>query len=236
MVIASSTLQVGFCRGAEQTSPGYADEMTAWRLLAAMLLLAAACTSEPQPPPNTQAGTAPSTTSPAGPTTAPSTTTPETSPAPDDRAEERVRIVDEQIVGRGVSDPVVLEAMRAVPRHRVVTEEWQDQAYADHPLPIGHGQTISQPFIVALMSEALGVEPGAKVLEIGTGSGYHPRPRGNTTFTSIEDFPFDRYSKRGRVRAVAEVSVDYAIPDVAGLTTGLWRAEQDRWVPADPSA
>ncbi len=86
------------------------------------------------------------------------------------------------------------------------------------------------------MSEALGVEPGAKVLEIGTGSGYHPRPRGSTTFTSIEDFPFNRYSKRGRVRAVAEVSVDYAIPDVAGLTTGLWRAEQDRWVPADPSA
>lgn len=95
MVIASSILQVGLCRGAEQTSPGYADEMTAWRLLA---------------------------------------------------------------------------------------------------------------------------------------------PRGSTTFTSIEDFPFNRYSKRGRVRAVAEVSVDYAIPDVAGLTTGLWRAEQDRWVPADPGA
>ncbi len=146
--------------------------MTAWRLLAAMLLLAAACTSEPQPPPNTQAGIAPSTTSPAGPTTAPPTATLETSPAPDDRAEERVGMVDEQIVGRGVSDPIVLEAMRAVPRHRFVTEEWQDQAYADHPLPIGHGQTISQPFIVAVMSEALGVEPGAKVLEIGTGSGY----------------------------------------------------------------
>ncbi len=95
MVIASSILQVGLCRGAEQTSPGYADEMTAWRLLA---------------------------------------------------------------------------------------------------------------------------------------------PRGSTTFTSIEDFPFNRYSKRGRVRAVGEVSVDYAIPDVAGLTTGLWRAEQDRWVPADPGA
>lgn len=81
-------------------------------------------------------------------------------------------MVAEQIVGRGVSDPVVLEAMRAVPRHRFVTEEWQDQAYADHPLPIGHGQTISQPYIVALMSEALDIEPGAKVLEIGTGSGY----------------------------------------------------------------
>ncbi|MEE9292695.1 MAG: hypothetical protein V3U83_07170 [Acidobacteriota bacterium] len=65
---------------------------------------------------------------------------------------------------------------------------------------------------------------------------FNPGPRGSTTFTSIEDFPFDRYSKRGRVRAVAEVSVDYAIPDVAGLTTGLWRAQQDRWVPADPRA
>ncbi len=147
--------------------------MTAWRLLAAMLVLAAACTSEPQPAPITPTGAAPpTTTAPTAPTTAPATATPETSPAPDDRAEERAVMVDEQIVGRWVSDPVVLEAMRAVPRHRFVTEEYLDQAYADHPLPIGHGQTISQPFIVALMSEALGVEPGAKVLEIGTGSGY----------------------------------------------------------------
>ncbi len=146
--------------------------MTAWRLLAAMILLTAACSSEQQLP-NTQTGAAPpTTTAPAAPTTAPPTATPEASPAPDDRAEERAGMVDEQIVGRGVSDRVVLEAMRAVPRHRFVTEEYLDQAYADHPLPIGHGQTISQPFIVALMSEALGVEPGAKVLEIGTGSGY----------------------------------------------------------------
>ena len=172
MVIAGSTLPVGLAAEQNRPGPRYADEMTAWRLLAAMLVLAAACTSEPQPAPITQEGTASSTTSPPGPTTAPPTGTPETPPAPDNRAEERFGMVDQQIVGRGVSDPVVLEAMRTVPRHRFVTEEWQDQAYADHPLPIGHGQTISQPFIVALMSEALGVEPGAKVLEIGTGSGY----------------------------------------------------------------
>ncbi|MCH7585962.1 MAG: protein-L-isoaspartate(D-aspartate) O-methyltransferase, partial [Acidobacteria bacterium] len=71
-----------------------------------------------------------------------------------------------------IHDSVVIEAMRAVPRHEFVPTEFVDQAYADHPLPIGHGQTISQPYIVALMSQALDLRPGAKVLEIGTGSGY----------------------------------------------------------------
>jgi protein-L-isoaspartate(D-aspartate) O-methyltransferase len=81
-------------------------------------------------------------------------------------------MVEDQIEARGVSDPLVLEAMRAVPRHRFVPDDMIDHAYADHPLPIGFGQTISQPYIVALMSEALGVRPGDRVLEIGTGSGY----------------------------------------------------------------
>ncbi len=81
-------------------------------------------------------------------------------------------MVEEQIERRGVADPAVLAAMQAVPRHRFVGDEWQDDAYGDHPLPIGYGQTISQPFIVALMTEALAAEPGAKILEIGTGSGY----------------------------------------------------------------
>jgi protein-L-isoaspartate(D-aspartate) O-methyltransferase len=85
---------------------------------------------------------------------------------------ERDAMVDSQIVARGVSNPVVLRAMRAVPRHEFVTTDYLDQAYDDHPLPIGHGQTISQPYIVAWMSELLKVEPGDKVLEIGTGSGY----------------------------------------------------------------
>ena len=67
-------------------------------------------------------------------------------------------------------DRMVIDAMRAVPRHRFVPDDLQGSAYNDHALPIGHGQTISQPYIVALMSEALEVEPGERVLEIGTGS------------------------------------------------------------------
>jgi protein-L-isoaspartate(D-aspartate) O-methyltransferase len=89
-----------------------------------------------------------------------------------DRSEERIQMVDDHIESRGISDPNVLTALRKVPRHRFVPDTYESQAYEDHPLPIGSGQTISQPFIVALMSETLGVEPGDKVLEIGTGSGY----------------------------------------------------------------
>ncbi|MBN1344504.1 MAG: protein-L-isoaspartate O-methyltransferase, partial [Phycisphaerae bacterium] len=71
-----------------------------------------------------------------------------------------------------VTDPKTIEAMRNVPRHLFVEGESPGSAHADHPLPIGYGQTISQPYIVALMTEALRLRPGAKVLEIGTGSGY----------------------------------------------------------------
>ncbi len=81
-------------------------------------------------------------------------------------------MVEDDIEDRGIEDPRVLAAMEAVPRHRFVPDQWQDLAYADHPLPIGYGQTISQPYIVALMTEALSVESGDKVLEVGTGSGY----------------------------------------------------------------
>ena len=84
----------------------------------------------------------------------------------------RLAMVREQIQARGVKDPAVLDAMRQVPRHLFVPEKYQGQAYADHPLPIGHDQTISQPFIVAYMTEALGLKGGERVLEIGTGSGY----------------------------------------------------------------
>lgn len=81
-------------------------------------------------------------------------------------------MVSETIHNRGITDEQVLEAMRAVPRHLFVPEDQQDHAYGDYPLPIGFGQTISQPYIVALMTELLELEPGDKVLEIGTGSGY----------------------------------------------------------------
>jgi protein-L-isoaspartate(D-aspartate) O-methyltransferase len=81
-------------------------------------------------------------------------------------------MVVRQIRARDIQDPRVLEAMRTVPRHAFVPGRYQDQAYADYPLPIGHGQTISQPYIVAFMTEALHLDPNARVLEIGTGSGY----------------------------------------------------------------
>ncbi|RME67961.1 MAG: protein-L-isoaspartate(D-aspartate) O-methyltransferase [Verrucomicrobia bacterium] len=81
-------------------------------------------------------------------------------------------MVEHQIAARGIRDPRVLEAMRRVPRHAFVPPDVQNLAYEDHPLPIGHGQTISQPYIVALMTELAEVGPGSRVLEIGTGSGY----------------------------------------------------------------
>ncbi len=86
--------------------------------------------------------------------------------------EDREVMVRTQIEARGVKDPLVLGAMRAVPRDRFVPGEMRSRAHQDRPLPIGHGQTISQPYIVAFMTEALQVGPGMTVLEIGTGSGY----------------------------------------------------------------
>jgi protein-L-isoaspartate(D-aspartate) O-methyltransferase len=84
----------------------------------------------------------------------------------------RERMVASQIEGRGIRDPCVLGAMRKVPRHVFVPKEMRPYAYADEPLPIGQGQTISQPYIVAYMTEALELAGGEKVLEVGTGSGY----------------------------------------------------------------
>jgi len=84
----------------------------------------------------------------------------------------RNRMVEEQIVRRGISNTAVIQAMRTVPRHLFVPDDMQDMAYEDHPLQIGEGQTISQPYIVAYMTEKLHLKPDDKVLEIGTGSGY----------------------------------------------------------------
>ena len=87
-------------------------------------------------------------------------------------AEKREQMVNTQIIERGIRDIDVIDAMRSVERHKFVPAPYKSKAYSDRPLPIGHGQTISQPYIVALMTELLDIEQGEKILEIGTGSGY----------------------------------------------------------------
>lgn len=89
-----------------------------------------------------------------------------------ERSAERVAMVREQIEARGIDDPRVLAALRRIPRHRFVPAGQRERAHEDNALPLGDGQTISQPYIVALMTAAAAIKPGDKVLEIGTGSGY----------------------------------------------------------------
>ncbi len=120
-----------------------------------------------------------------------------------DDDEARERMVVEQLEGRGFRDPAVLAAMRRVPRHLFVDEALRDRAYDDTPLPIGERQTISQPYMVALMSEAVGVEPGARVLEVGTGSGYQAAVLAEmgARILSVERLP-DLAERAGRVLAM----------------------------------
>jgi len=115
-------------------------------------------------------GCAPQTLTPAG--TAPVSATPIATTPDDADTVLRMDMVERTIVTRGIEDERVIEAMRTVPRHEFVPEQYHSRAYADYPLPIGYGQTISQPYIVALMTELLELQPGERVLEIGTGSGY----------------------------------------------------------------
>ncbi len=102
----------------------------------------------------------------------PSSPEPASSDMAKERASERSAMVANQLRPRGIEDERVLAAMAKVPRHRFVPEEWQSEAYTDGPLPIGYEQTISQPYVVAFMTEALDLDGSERVLEIGTGSGY----------------------------------------------------------------
>ena len=95
-----------------------------------------------------------------------------TAPPSDPEAEARRRMVEAQIAARGIDDPAVLAAMRSVPRHLFIPESERSHAYDDGPVAIGHGQTISQPYIVALMTQLAQVDRASRVLEIGTGCGY----------------------------------------------------------------
>ncbi len=126
-----------------------------------LLALGWACADGPAPEPE------------PSPETIPSTQAAAEEPAGEaEFARAREAMVRRQIEARGVTDARVLAALRAVPRHRFVPPHLERRAYDDGPLPIGHDQTISQPYIVALMTELLALKPGEKVLEIGTGSGY----------------------------------------------------------------
>lgn len=89
-----------------------------------------------------------------------------------DFAAEREAMVERQIAGRGIHEPAILEAFRAVPREQFLSEEYAELAYGDHPLPIEAGQTISQPYIVAMMIQAAEIKCGDRALEVGAGSGY----------------------------------------------------------------
>jgi protein-L-isoaspartate(D-aspartate) O-methyltransferase len=117
-------------------------------------------------------------------------------------ARERERMVEEQLVRRGITDARVLEAMRKVPRHLFVEEALRDRAYGDHPLPIGEGQTISQPYIVGIMTQLLHLTGSEKVLEIGSGSGYQTAVLAELTrrVCSVERIP----SLAARARATLE--------------------------------
>ncbi len=172
-----------------------------------LVLLAAACaapptaTVAPDTPslPTATATTAIEAAAPAAPT-----------PTDDPFAEERFLMVATTIEARGVTNPDVLGAMRDVPRHAFVPAEYLNRAYGDHPLPIGYGQTISQPYIVAWMTELLELKAGDKVLEIGTGSGYQAAvlaQLGYVDVYSIEIIPELAESAAARLQSLGYLRV-----------------------------
>ncbi|HSO27102.1 MAG TPA: protein-L-isoaspartate(D-aspartate) O-methyltransferase [Anaerolineales bacterium] len=128
---------------------------------------------------------------------------------------ERQRMVDQQLVNRDITDPRVLDAMRTVPRHLFVPEEHRYLAYADGPLPIGTDQTISQPYIVALMSQLLELHGDENVLEIGTGSGYQAAILGHLAAVvhTVERHPALARQAQARLRALKLDNVHVEIGD-----------------------
>src|SRR6266511_80540 len=133
---------------------------------------------------------------------------------PDD-VRARMAMVDEQVASRGVRDPSTLAALRKVPRHLFVPLASQREAYDDHPLPIGHGQTISQPYIVGFMTEALGLKGGETVLEVGTGSGYQAAVLSETAgkVYTIEIVPALAEEARGRLLRLGYANVEVPAGD-----------------------
>lgn len=130
-------------------------------------------------------------------------------------ADCRARMVDEQLVRRGIEDPRVLDEMRRLERHRFVPEARAHIAYGDFPVALGGGQTLSQPYIVALMTEALELDGSEKVLEIGTGSGYQTAvlaALANTVYT-VEIQPELARSARARLEAMGFENLCFEVGD-----------------------
>jgi protein-L-isoaspartate(D-aspartate) O-methyltransferase len=128
---------------------------------------------------------------------------------------QRFEMVKYQVEARGVRNPRVLEAMREIPRHQFVPEPYRDAAYRDSPLPIGEGQTISQPYIVALMTELLELMPTDRVLEIGTGSGYQAAllSRLAAEVVTVERLPEVADFARKNLAALGIKNVDVIVGD-----------------------
>ena len=127
----------------------------------------------------------------------------------------RERMVASQIEGRGIRDPRVLRAMRKVPRHLFVPNEMKPYAYADEPLPIGQGQTISQPYIVAYMTDVLELSGGEKVLEVGTGSGYQTAVLAELAAEvwTVEIFEALSLEARARLEALGYANIRFRVGD-----------------------
>jgi len=127
----------------------------------------------------------------------------------------RRRMVEDQLAGQGIRDERVLEAFRRVPRHLFVPEAFADQAYENHPVAIGQGQTISQPYMVACMSEALALQGGEKVLEVGSGSGYQTAVLKalNADVYTVERLPELSDRARSNVELAGFPGVHYRVGD-----------------------